>query len=41
MIRRQNSEKADFTVFKDDDLKNEVTLKIWSMSPKSTLYFAT
>ena len=38
-FRRQSSEKADFTFFKDGDLKNEVTLKIRSRSPKSNQLF--
>ena len=34
-FRRQSSEKAKFTVFKDGDLANEVTLKVRSRVPKS------
>ena len=34
LVQKTDSEKADFTVFKDGDLENEVTLKIRSRSPK-------
>ena len=38
-FRRQRSENADFTVFKDSNLDNEATLKTRSKPPKSYQLF--
>ena len=38
-FRTQSSEKAEFTVFNDDDFENEVTLTVSLRSPKSYQFF--